>query len=125
MAKVIRFQDLHCWQAAREMVKNVFLACNQGKLATDYATRNQLQRAALSVMNNIAEGFARFSDKEYVRFLNIAQSSAAEVKSMLYVLEDLKYTEQEELRKLHQLIDKARNLTLGLIRSIVNKNKRV
>ena len=67
-------------------------------------------------MNNIAEGFSRFHKKEFVRFLDFSQSSAGEVKSMTYVLEDVEYVTNEESKVLHQKADKTRNLTLGLIK---------
>lgn len=67
-------------------------------------------------MNNIAEGFGRKSNKEFIRFLGIASSSAAEVKSMVYVLEDMNYLNKDEILILHGKVDSARKLTLGLIR---------
>lgn len=94
-----------------------------GDINRDFDTRSQIRRASVSVMNNIAEGFGRMSDKEFIRFLEIAASSASEVKSMLYLLEDLQYLPTEKIKVLHAQIDKARNLTLGLIRYLVNKNK--
>jgi four helix bundle protein len=86
MAKVERFEDLKCWQDARVLVKEIYLLSERGRLAKDFDTRRQLRRAALSVMNNIAEGFGRFSNKEFIRFLDMSNNSAAEVKSILYVL---------------------------------------
>lgn len=120
--KVTRFEDLECWKAARALTKAVFAASNNGKLATDWDTRSQLRRAAVSTMNNIAEGFARYHQKDFIRFLEIAQSSAAEVKSMLYLLEDIAYLDHSALQELHQKTDTLRKLTLGLIRYL-NENK--
>ncbi len=76
-----------------------------GKLMKDYDTKSQIKRAALSSMSNIAEGFGKFSNKEFIRYLDIAQSSALEVKSILYVLLDLNYLMEEKINELHQLID--------------------
>lgn len=121
--KAKRFEDLFCWQAARRLVKLIYLACKEKELYRDFDTKSQLKRAALSVMNNIAEGFARFSEKEFKRFLDIAQSSASEVKSMLYVLEDLEYLEVKKINEIHAQVDEARNLTLGLIRYLDTKIK--
>jgi four helix bundle protein len=123
MGKVERFEELRCWQEARILVRSVYEVCNQGKLAKDFGMKDQLSRAALSTMNNIAEGFGRYYDKEFIRFLNIAQSSACEVKSMLYILEDIKYLNEEELKDLHSKIDKMRNSTLALIKYISGKLK--
>jgi four helix bundle protein len=108
---------LNCWQLARGLVKEVFaLAVENERLRKDYDTSDQLKRAALSVMNNIAEGFARFSPKEFKRFLDIAQASATEVKSMLYVLEDISYMNAEKAKELRDRTDHVRNTILALIR---------
>ena len=121
MARVNRFEDLDCWQAARELVKTVYLRSMKGPLSKDFDTRSQIRRAALGGMNNIAEGFARFTDKDFLKFLNYSQSSTSEVKSMLYVLEDLEYLEPEQIKELHDQADKTLNLTLALIRYLNNK----
>ena len=121
MNKIDRFEDLNCWKEARILVKWIYLECENGKINNDFDTKGQLRRAVLSIMNNIAEGFARYSDKEFIRFLEYSDSSAAEVKSMLYVLEDLNYLNSEKLEKYHEQVDKTRKLTLGLIRYIRNK----
>ncbi len=114
--KIERFEDLKCWQAARVLVKEVYLASSKGKVADDFGMRNQIRRAALSTMNNIAEGFGRFSDPEFIRFLNISQSSALEVQSMLYVLGDIDYLDKETIKVLRLNLEKTKALTLGLIR---------
>lgn len=121
MAKVERFEDLRCWQQSREVVYAVYQLRRYDTLSKDYDTFRQLKRAALSVMNNIAEGFARYHLREFVQFLNIAQSSAAEVKSMLYVLGDLGYCPEGELRKIHLSVDNTRKIILALIRHIQKK----
>lgn len=123
MPKVERFEDLNCWKESRELVKLVFLICQSDKLSKDYALVDQLKRASLSVMNNIAEGFGRFSDKEFIRFLGIAQSSAQEVMSMTYVLFDLNYINHQDMIKLQEKTDKSKMLILGLIKYLKNKNK--
>lgn len=121
--KITRFEDLDCWKASRELVKQVFEISQDGAFLKDWDSKSQFRRAALSVMNNIAEGFARYHDNEFKRFLDIAQSSAAEVKSMLYVFEDIKYLNEDVIKELHQKVDKARNFTLALIRYLDNKKK--
>lgn len=116
MSSVKRFEELECWKAAREMVKEIYKICNYGKLKKDFDTRNQFRRAALSTMNNIAEGFGRYSKVGFIKFLAYSQSSASEVKRMLYVLEDLEYLEDAKLNELHEHTDMTRNYTLALIR---------
>lgn len=120
--KVTRFEDLECWKTARELTKMFFSISSTGKLASDWDTRSQFRRAAVSTMNNIAEGFARFHQKDFIRFLEISQSSAAEVKSMLYLLEDIAYLDAQTLQGLHEKTDSLRKLTLGLIRYLNGNN---
>lgn len=123
--KIRKFEDLECWKAARVLATSTYKYSNYGKISKDFDLRNQLRRAAISVMNNIAEGFRRYSRKEFKRFLDIAQSSAAEVKSMLYIIEDIGYMNSKELHHLHILVDRARALCLGMIKYVSRtiKNK--
>lgn len=116
MTKVTRFEDLKCWQLARELVGLVYKACEEGKLTKDFETRDQIKRAALSVMNNIAEGFGRFSTKEFIRFLSIAQSSAIEVKSITYALEDMEYISIEKITSIREKAEETKNTILAFIR---------
>ncbi len=121
MAKIEKFEDLKCWQAARELVKMVYVACEEGRFVKDYDTKSQIRRAALSTMNNIAEGFGRGSDKEFIRFLEIAQSSAMEVKSITYVLIDLNYLAEDKITEISKKAEETKSITLGLIRYLRNK----
>jgi four helix bundle protein len=121
MNKIQKFEDLKCWQAARKLVKEVYLMSEEGKLKYDYDTRSQIKRAALSSMNNIAEGFGRYSPKDFIRFLDTSQSSVQEVSSILYVLEDLEYVTEDRLNVARQLADETKALTLGLIRYLRKK----
>ena len=123
MSKIERFEDLNCWKEARELVKMVFLICRKKELKNDYALVKQIKNAALSVMNNIAEGFGRISDKEFIRFLDFSEGSAQEVRSMTYVLIDLNYIDEKEFLLLQNKLETTRNLVLGLIRYLRNKNK--
>ena len=93
MEKVERFEDLWIWQQSREMVKEVYKDFKNGPGSKDYGFRNQIQDAAISVMNNIAEGFERRTDPEFSRFLDIAKGSGGEVRSMYYSAEDLGYVD--------------------------------
>lgn len=86
-----RFEDLRIWQEAREQVAAMYRLFDRGSVASsDFAFRDQLQRAALSVMNNIAEGFERRTPKDFAHFLDQAKGSCGEVRSMLYIAEDLR-----------------------------------
>jgi len=125
MAKVERFEDLKCWQEARVLVREVYLLSERGKLAKDFDIRSQLRRAALSVMNNIAEGFGKYSNKEFIRYLDTANNSASEVKSILYVLIDLNYFSEEELRNLQAKADEVKALSLALIKYLVSRENSI
>ena len=124
MAKVERFEDLDCWKAGRELVNLVFDLCEKPGLAKDFDTKSQLKRAEVSTMNNVAEGFGRYSATEFVRFLNIAQSSALEVRSMAYILIDRKYITEEEFAVLDEKTNKVINLNNGFIRYLITKEKK-
>ena len=116
--KVEKFEDLRCWQAARQLVKLVFLAARTGALAKDFDTRYQLTKAALSSMNNIAEGFGRFGKKDSIKFYDISQSSALEVNSMTYVLSDLNYLTEQQILEIRHKAEETRNRTLAFIKYI-------
>jgi four helix bundle protein len=120
MAKVDRFEDLKCWQAARVLVKMIYLQAEKGKLKNDWDTKSQIKRAALSIMNNIAEGFGRINPQDSLKFYDYAQSSGLEVRSILYVLHDLEYVSENEFKILYEQTNKAINLTIGFIRYLKN-----
>jgi four helix bundle protein len=121
MSKIEKFEDLKFWQAARRLVKEVFLVCEIGKLSKDFETRGQLKKAALSTMNNIAEGFGRYHKKDALRFYDFSQSSALEVQSMTYALSDVNYITEQEAKSLRLMAEETKNLTLGLIRYVSEK----
>jgi four helix bundle protein len=92
-----RFEDLRIWQDSRIQANEVYDAFGpESASARDFGFRDQIQRAAVSVMNNIAEGFERKSDPDFARFLDIAKGSNGEVRSMLYLAEDRSYLVVQE-----------------------------
>lgn len=99
----------------------VYIACEEGKFVKDFDTKSQIRRAALSTMNNIAEGFGRGSNKEFIRFLEIAQSSVMEVKSITYVLIDLDYLLEDRIIEISRKAEETKSVTLGLIRYLRTK----
>jgi four helix bundle protein len=121
VAKVERFEDLKCWQSARQLVNLVYKACATGKLAKDFETRGQIKRATLSTMNNIAEGFGRYSKKEFIRFLDFSQSSSIEVKSITYALEDAEYLALAKIIEIRDKAEETKALTLGLVKYLKTK----
>ena len=88
MATVTRFEDLAVWRKAKDLANAVYALCRQPPLASDFGLRGQLQRAAVSVMSNIAEGFERETTPDFIHFLFIAKGSAGEVRSQLYLARD-------------------------------------
>lgn len=89
MGKIERFEELIAWQKARELTKAVYRITKQGAFAKDFGLSSQIQRAAVSVMSNIAEGFERHRRTEFHQFLSTAKASCAEVRSQLYVAYDI------------------------------------
>jgi four helix bundle protein len=85
---MMSFEDLHAWKQARLLVQDAYLLCRDSKLGNDWGLKDQIQRAAVSVMTNIAEGFERTGAQEKLHFYNIARASCGEVRSLLYVVED-------------------------------------
>jgi four helix bundle protein len=90
MAIIRRFQDLRCWQEARKLVNFFYKLTQHEAFSKEYELKGQLRKTAISIMNNIAEGFSRFNRNDFMRFLDYSQSSASELLSMTYVLEDMK-----------------------------------
>jgi four helix bundle protein len=107
-----RFEDLRIWQEARVQANAVYDGFGPDSCsARDFGFRDQIQRAAVSVMNNIAEGFERRSDPDFARFLDIAKGSNGEVRSMLYLAEDRRYLSSGEAQALR---DFSENLSGGI-----------
>lgn len=123
MAKVERFEDLNCWKAARELTKLVYGLARTSPMSRDFKMRDQITSAALSSMSNIAEGFRRFSDKEFIRFLEISVSSADEVSSISYAAEDQFYWTADTALEVRKATDKVISLDLGLIKYLLRKKK--
>ena len=97
MATITDFRELKCWQEARAIAKDVYELSRQGDFAKDFGLRDQIQRAAVSIGSNIAEGFERDSNQELVKFLSYAKGSAGEVISQLYTAFDVGYISNDTL----------------------------
>jgi four helix bundle protein len=102
VAKAERFEDLVVWQEARQLRKEVSQAANGNGFRRDFEMRDQIRGAALSTMDNIAEGFERGSNKEFAQFLIISKGSAGEVRSALYAALDDQYITPAEFEKLRE-----------------------
>ena len=97
------FEDLQVWKDTRVLVSSIYKLTSEGKFNKDFGLKEQIQRASVSIMNNISEGFERNNNKEYIRFLGYSKGSAGEVRSMLYVATDLGYISQASFNTLYQL----------------------
>lgn len=115
MPKIERFEEIKAWQLSRDLVLSVYQASGNGPFATDYALRDQIRRASVSVMSNIAEGFERESDKELKRFLYMAKGSAGEVRSQLFVALDLGYLTTDQFADLRIKAEEASKALSGFI----------
>ena len=113
--KITRFEEIIAWQKALTFAVMVYMAFNEIK---DYAFRDQIQRSAVSVLNNIAEGFERRTDREFRQFLFIAKGSCAEVRSMLYLAEALKYIKPGECQHLMESNKEISMILSGLVKSL-------
>ena len=125
--KITRFEDIEAWQEARKLVKVVYEIIRKSKeFKRDFRLVNQVQDAAISSMSNISEGFSRKGNKEFIQFLFISKSSAAEVQSHFYVAIDQGYVNQEDFKGVYDQAEIVSKLDSGLIKylnSQLNKPK--
>ncbi|NCO64489.1 MAG: four helix bundle protein [Flavobacteriales bacterium] len=113
--KIQKFEDIIAWQKAQNFAVAIYQAFKELK---DYGFKDQIQRASVSISNNIAEGFDRLSDKEFIRFLYIAQASCSEVKSMLYLANRLNYLQDAITKQCIEDANEIGRIIRGLIKSL-------
>ena len=116
MSTIKKFEDIKAWQKARELASAIYKLCREGELARDFGLRDQIRRSAVSVQSNIAEGFGREGNKEFIRFLKIAKGSACEFRSQLYNLLDADYIDQPTFEKLYGISEETERLVGGFIK---------
>jgi four helix bundle protein len=109
-----RFEDLTAWIESRALTNGVY-AIAKGPLARDFRLRDQITGAAISIMNNIAEGFDSSSSTEFVRFLGYSRRSCSEVQNCLYISLDQKYIDESTLKRLYESAEQIRKMVDGLI----------
>ena len=120
--KVERFEDLIAWQKARQLTVDIYRITAHGEFAKDYGLRDQMRRAAVSAMSNIAERFDRGSRGEFHQFLVVAKASCAEVRSQLYVAQDVRYIDQEAFSNLNSSTSELSRI-IGGLRAAVQKQR--
>ena len=114
MATFKKFEEIQAWQKVRFVTSMVYELTVEGGFARDFGLRDQIRRASISIMANIAEGHGRRSDKEFANFLNMARGSVSEVQSHLYVALDLKYINQVSFSRLYDLLEEISRMTMAL-----------
>ncbi len=117
MAGIERFEDVKAWQEARTLVTKIYgLTDEASPFKRDYGLRDQIRKASVSIMSNIAEGFGKRTDKDFSRFLYIALGSVSEVQSQLYVALDMKYISEREFAQCYDKASDTARLLLGFIK---------
>ena len=120
MKKVEKFEDLIAWQKARELTKLIYITTSEGSISKDFSLRDQIRRASVSIMSNLAEGFDRGGRNEFHRFVVIAKGSCSEVRSQLYIALDIGYISKEKFHKLYTLSIELIKIISGLRKSLQN-----
>ncbi len=123
MAKIEKFEDIIAWQKALELSDLVYAHTNNSFFSKDYGLKDQIRRASVSVISNIAEGFERESNNQFVYFLTIAKASAGELRAQLYVAKNQKYISDEEFKIiLNKVLEVSKTISgfISYLRSIKN-----
>jgi four helix bundle protein len=111
----VNFEDIIAWQKSKELTLSVYKVFKNNR---DYGFKDQIQRASVSIMNNIAEGYERRGNKEFKQFLYIAKGSSGEVRSMLYIGKEMNYLTNEEFEKMFNLSIEISKILSGLIKTL-------
>ena len=115
MATIRNFEDIEAWQKARELSKEIYAWSNCGGFARDFGLKDQIRRAAISIMSNIAEGFERDGKAEFLHFLSIAKGSVGEVEAQLYIALDQGYIRDPEFKRIKTLALSTKKLIAGFM----------
>jgi four helix bundle protein len=121
MAGIKRFEEIMAWQKGRELVRETYRICGMAPFSKDFGLKDQICRAAVSSMTNVAEGFGRKSSKDFAHFLDVARGSALEVQSLLYVARDLNYIRPAEFEKLYKIAQETISLIAGFTSYLRNQ----
>lgn len=116
MGKIERFEDIQAWQKARPLTQEIYQTTSAGHFARDFGLRDQIRRASVSSMSNIAEGFERGGNKEFIQFLSHAKGSTGEVRSQLYVALDAGLIDEKRFHELYVPAEETSRLIAGFMR---------
>ena len=123
MRKINSFEELNIWKESRSFNEKLYKISNNGLFDKDYDLKRQIRRASISVSSNIAEGFERNTDKEFIRFLYYAKGSAGEVRSQLFLSSDLNHFNKDDFDKLYNQITEKSKMISGMIKYLKKSNK--
>lgn len=116
MATFKKFEEIECWKKARELTRRVYGVSSEAGFARDFGLKDQIRRASVSIMSNIAEGYDRSGTGEFVHFLATAKGSAAEVRCQLYVASDQGYIDDKTFGELSDLAAETSRMVAGLMK---------
>lgn len=123
MSKFDGFEEINAWKKAYEITLQIYRLTDNGRFAKDYGLRDQIRRASVSVMANIAEGHGRRSNSEFANFLNLARGSAHEVQSHLHIASGLGYISSEEFELIYSAMSEVSRMTLALAKYLRENQK--
>ncbi len=115
MGKIEKFEDIKAWQKARELNKKIYNITKDSHFSKDFSLKDQIRRASVSIIANIAEGYGRKSKKEFANFLNMSHGSAAEVQCHLYIALDQKYIDPKEFEELYKETEEVSKMIQGFM----------
>jgi four helix bundle protein len=115
MAGITRFEEIDAWITSRHLTNLIYFLSNQAGFSRDFGLRDQIRRASVSVMSNIAEGFESRTDVQFINLLGMARASAGEVRSQLYIAYDQKYISEEQFKETCSIVEKCSRQISGFI----------
>jgi four helix bundle protein len=126
MTRITRFEEIEAWQTARELTRKVYEMTNEGQFARDFGLKDQMRRASVSIMSNIAEGFESRTQTLFLDYLGRAKASAGELRAQLYVALDVGYLDRSKYEQTYELVDKcSRQLSKFMTYLVSQKDKNV
>lgn len=124
MSKIEKFEDVVAWHKARELTREIYAHSKVGQFSKDFGLKDQIQRASVSILGNVAEGFDRGGDKEFTQFLSVSKGSCGEVRSHLYVALDQQYVTEPQFKSLYDREDEVGRLLAGFMDYLRKSNFR-
>jgi four helix bundle protein len=124
MAKIKKFEEIKSWKKARTLTKQIYEVTSTGSFRRDFGLKDQIRRASVSILSNIAEGFERGGDQEFIQFLAVAKGSCGEVRAQLYVALDQSYFSRESFETLSKTATEVSELISGLMKYLKDSELR-